>query len=432
MSFLQNNKVVKCPWNSVVILADKSGSTNNARGRSRGRFQVNAHRSDAHRSDAHRSDAHRSDEPRLDEIEDETTKIIHLAIDDALSIVLGMLSEKYDMADVKLKLAPFSTSCKVKINKELSSNEELYNLSKALHSVKDMSTRQWVPGELFSDEDRKFGSTDLTLALRTVFTDDNNDNDKSVLFILASDGRPDNCETTLATFDNIISRFKNFDMFSIGAGSITDSANGTNSRVSMRGDNTVRQTNEQLLSRMQGSSECDQEFLLALSEKARVGGYAGAYRRYEGLISGFNNFLNNIKTWKVKLDNGYAELNANEQTLMNNLKLENKPSFAVTYRQDMGWYVLFCNGNESYQLAVNPFGDYPVNVKGTICELQNFNPTPGHENDFYKFETLFVRVLPKTHTQVKFAVLESGNEKYFSPDIINHGTEFRVRKLTQF
>lgn len=413
MSFLQNNKVVKCPWNSIVVLADKSGSTHNVSNR-RGRGRIV--------------------EPRLDEVEDESTKIIHLAIDDAVSIVFKMLSEKYDMKDVKLKLAPFSTTCKVKVNKTLSSNDELCFLSKALHSVKDMDTRQWVPGELFSEQDREFGSTNLTLALETVFSDDNEDNDNSVLFIIASDGRPDNCETTLASFDNIIRKFKNFDMFSIGAGSITDSANGTNSRVSRRGDNTVRQTNEQLLSRMQGYSmaECDQEFLQALSEKARVGGYAGAYRRYEGLISGFNNFLNNMKTWKVKLDNGYAELDVNEQTLLNNLKSENKPSFAVTYRQGMGWYVLFCNGNESYQLAVNPFGDYPVNEKGTMCELQNFNPTSGHENDFYKFETLFVRNLPETHTQVKFAVLESGNEKYYTPDSINYGTEFRVRKLTQF
>ena len=325
------------------------------------------------------------------------------------------------MTGVILVLASFSTTCDPEVVRVLKSSIELYDIASQIDSLLN----------------KQFGSTDLTLALKITITDYT----KDTLLILASDGRPDNCYTVLSTFDKCIKNFdknnKRIDMFCIGAGSIQESANGSNNYVSRRGNNNLNFTNDMLIFRIKNSNagaECDQEFLQGLTEKANTGGYAGAYTDYSQLMIGFNNFLTNLKRWKVGLDTGFADINDIEQAIMDNLELDNN-IFALIFRPNFGHYVICSNGENSYQLVVKKVNDYvsnidyPINKKYTQCFIENFTPRLTHENDFYEFKKLYINKIYESHKQIVFVCMSNTGEKeYYRPDIID-SNQFRVRSL---
>lgn len=409
-NFNTTDKKEKCPWEKFISIIDESGSTNNTSSRIGSRF----------RNRRQSIDDDIDEVTQVNDTNEVKTKIIYIAEEEALSHIFVELSNKYDMTGVILVLTSFSTTCDPEVVRVLKSSIELYDMANQIDSL---LTKQ-------------FGSTDLTLALKTTITDYT----KDTLLILASDGRPDNCITVLSTFDECIKNFdknnKKIDMFCIGAGSIQESVNGSNNYVSRRGNNNLNNTNDMLISRIKSSSgaECDQEFLQSLTEKANTGGYAGAFCDYSQLMIGFNNFLNNLKRWKVGLDTGFADINDIEQEIMNNLELDNN-KFAIVFRPNFGHYVICSNGENSYQLAVKKVNDYlsnidyPINQKYKQCFIENFTPEPTHENDFNEFKKLYINKIYESHKQIVFVCMSNTGEKeYYRPDIIN-SNQFRIRNL---
>lgn len=392
----------KFPWTKFISIIDESGSTNNSYGRGRGgrsRFRTTV-------NDEANKDT--TDEETTDEVK---TKVIYLAEEEALAHIYVELANKYDMTGVTLVLASFSTTCKPELTKVLQSSLELYNLAKQINTILN----------------KEFGSTNLTLALETILTDF-----KDTLLILASDGRPDDCTSTLTVLDNIIEQFnkneKRLDIFCIGVGSIQESTNGSSNYVSRRGHLNLDRTNEELLSRVRSSSsaECNQEFLQALTEKGNTGGYAGAFKDYSQLMIGFKNFLANLRTWKVILDTGLMDLDPVEQQIMNDLSNDGN-KFAIVFRPNFGHYVLCSNGLQSYQLAVkkvddyNSLVEYPTNEKYKQCFIND----PHQLSNFYDFNKLFVNNLSDACKQVVFV---TGDKEYYCPEIL-YGCQFRIRRL---
>jgi hypothetical protein len=381
----------KFPWEQFICVIDESGSTNNLYGRCRGsRFD---------------------NESNL--TSELSTKVIYIAEEEALAHIFVNLANTYDMTDIILILSSFSSKCVPEINIVLKSDKELYDIANNINLILN----------------KEFGGTNLTLALETTITDFT----KNTLFILASDGRPDNCITTLSVLDTIINKIndnnKRIDIFCIGAGSIQQSTNGSINYISRRGRNNLNLSNDDLLSNIRNlhSAECNQEFLQALTEKANTGGYAGAFGDYTQLQNGFINFLNNLKIWKVVLDNSLIDLIPLEQDIMNNLEID-KNKLALVFRPNFGYYVLCSNGLLSYQLAVtkvnnyNSIIDYPINEKYEQCFIEDEN-----ELDFYNFNKLYIRNLPESYKQIVFV---TSNKNYYRPEII-YDSQFRIRKLCQ-
>ena len=177
----------KCPFRIVKITIDVSGSTNNARGRGRGRVG--------------------SFQNQFDQAVQ--TKVIYLAEMESISLCMTKLANHFDMEGVHLTLSVFSTNYH-QIKKDfLKSSKELYDMASVLDEL--------------SASVMEFGGTNLTNALEQLFQDHN---DENTLFILASDGCPDNKMTSVYQLMNIVKQYKQkekmLDVFCIGAGSIQE------------------------------------------------------------------------------------------------------------------------------------------------------------------------------------------------------------------
>ena len=401
------NMIVKQspPFKHINILLDMSGSTNNRHGgNGRRRFQQNTE----------------DTEPGAQLLIQ--TKIIYLAEEEGLAHIFVELANKYDMTGIKLVLASFSTDCQIVTNIIINSSEELYNLASQIDSLII----------------KKFGSTDLTNALQLLFTECN----ENTLFILASDGCPNDCLSTLTMFNNIVKKYKInnkiIDMFSIGAGSIQESINGSKNYISCRGNFNLNYTDPEIISRTKSSSsECDQAFLQSLSEKVNgFGAYSGAFGDYSQLVLGFNNFLEkkelgyDDKKWFVELDDSLKELAEKEQQILNNIKKDGQ-DFGLTNIRNTD-YILAYNG---YQLAVNEVFDYESkdnynpNEHYINCFIENINQD--EVEIFTSFEKLYINMIPEFVKNAIFvAVHPSGIKKYYKPDII-YNSQLRIRKLLE-
>jgi hypothetical protein len=393
------------------IVLDTSGSTNNTGG---GRFGR-----------------------RMDPIDDASagacaiaipvrTKPIYIAEMEGLSQMLAYLSNKFDLKGKHFKIASFDSNCKVAFNETLQSSDDLYDFACVVGSKLE----------------KQFGSTNLTGAILETVSDFT----KNTLLIILSDGRPDNAMTVIERMDYINSMFKKNNkklyVFTVGAGSISNSVGGTPSSYSFRGFRNTGLKNETALKSLSSSGgECDKKFLEFISEKGFFGSYAGTYGDYSDLKKSFAQYLGYIQTfkqmkqkpWTVKLGGNLVELQKPVQQAIESLRLSGR-DYALIFDEQRGYYIYsFGDGNEPYQMHVEPVEgyhseiDYVPDENITVCFPENI--TINDKQHFLLYST--VSDVAKFKQVVFVAIHPDNSRTYFRPDVVIEGDNelYRVRPL---
>ena len=414
----------------LSMIADDSGSTNNGRsgGRFGGRF-----------GSRFSSQPSSSDEPNPPSIQ---TKTIHIAIDEGNAQYLASIANRYNMEGVRFKFAYFSSSCRIRHNMTLKDSKELYDIA----------------CNLGIEQRKEFSSTNLTSAINTLFPDEPSE---STVFVVASDGLPDDRFTVIESMFRVVEKFKQdgeiLHVFSIGAGSIKDSSSGTSVSCSSRGgtrhsglhpnvaldDNLYKDFVSKLST---SSSECDKSFLVFVSEFASgVNAYAPACQDYSLLLKGVDEFHNRIESLKadvvvytIEADSGTVVLPQDAQHTMNVLNKSSRDFGFVS--NHFGNYVLSTGeyGNEPYQLRVREDINYvPPAIKNykpdeqiTVCFLENITLAQ-KSKVFNLYSTAKLPIEQFAKDAVFVAVCPDGSRKYYRPETINHNSKsyFRIRSI---
>ena len=388
----------------VDIILDTSGSTNNVGGRG-GRFNniltptIGVH------------------------IEEIKTKPIYIAEMEGLSHMLVFLSNKFNLVGKHFKIGSFDTKCNIEFNKKIESNKELYDYA----------------GVLESKLTKQFGSTNLTEAI----TDTVTDYKKNTLLIILSDGRPDNAMSVIEKMDFLTNQFKKNNkkhyVFTVGAGSISDSVDGMKTSYSCRGfRNTGYNNNSALKSLNSSGGECDKKFLEFISEKGFFGSYSGTYGDYSDLKEGFTRYIDyiqkfkelNQKKWNINIDKSLVELSPKVQQCMESLRLSGR-DYGLVFDEQRGYYIYsYGDGSEPYQIHVEPVKDYNSEIEyvpdttNTVCFPENI--TIDEKQHFVLYST--VCDVAKFTNVVFVAINPDNTRMYFRPDVVGNGY-YRVRRL---
>lgn len=390
-------------FEEINVLIDMSGSTNNVGGR--GRHFARGIQID---------DMTQSNVPK--------TKPIYLAEEEGLAHILVHLSNNFNLEGKSCSIGSFDSSYHTAFSGVLGSSKQLYdfatNLDSKLH--------------------KNFGSTNLTEALNNI-----TDMTKDTLLIILSDGRPDCPLSVVERMDYLSNEYKKNNkrlfVFTVGAGSISESKDGRTISFSHRGSRNTGLDNISALKSLGGGAECDKKFLEFISEKGFIGSYCGAYSDYFDLKKAFTQYIDSIHhfsslpqgKWVTKLDGGaVAELPQYGQQCMERLRVSGR-DFGLYHDEQRGYYVYsFGEGMEPYQMHVEPIKGYvsenkyvPDNIM-TVCFPENITI------DERKYFTLFSSVNGKAmYTNVVFvAVKPDGSTLYFRPDT-THDNYYRVRRL---
>ncbi len=393
------------------IVLDTSGSTNNIGGRGGGRFSRFGGNS--------LPSAGASATPAK-------TKPIYIAEEEGLGHLLVYLSNKLNLKGKRFKIASFDTTCKVAFDETLKSSDDLYDFACVVGSKLE----------------KNFGSTNLTGAILETVSDFT----KNTLLIILSDGRPDDAMSVIERMDYINSMFKKNNkklyVFTVGAGSISDSVGGTKTSYSFRGFRNTGLKNESALKSLSSSGgECDKKFLEFISEKGFFGSYAGTYGDYSDLKKSFAQYLEYIQTftqmkrkpWSVKLGENVVQLQEPVQQCMESLRVSGR-DYALIFDQQRGYYIYsFGDGSEPYQMHVEPVGDYHSEIDYvpdeniTVCFPENI--TMDEKQHFLLFST--VSGVAKCKQVVFVAIHPDNSRTYFRPDVVIEGNDelYRVRQL---
>lgn len=386
----------------IIVLLDTSGSTHNNGSRGRCRREI------------------------IQDTE-ETTKAIMYAISEGASHCLSLLSNSFNLQNVKFILASFDSGYHQSLNIVLDSSSELYEYAKNLDSLLI----------------KEFSSTDMTLGLISSF----NDFTKNTLLILASDGRPNDSTSVLRELDRITYNFKinskTLDIFIIGAGSIQESLDGSRNFSSVRySRHFLDISNDQIIQHMRTNStaECDHKFLTYLSEKGRIGAYSGAYKDYSDLKIGFINFLEQIKNYQpyqeksfyVKLDNGNSKLSDELQYQLKTL-IKNNGDYLLTEFNRQYYIIIIAEGIQPYQIHVEEIHDYNSTINYNInseldikqCFIENIDEL---NKSFFDIYSNVEYQIPRFALDAIFVAIDNGTKRYFKPDL-NHYRNYKVRRI---
>ena len=409
---IQNKEMIFCPelqqfcpknikldeFDNVSICLDTSGSTNNIGGRSnRG---TNTQFSSGITK----------------------TKPIYIAEMEGLSHMLVYLANNFDLHGKHFKIGSFDSKCNIAFDKKLESNKEIYDFATVLES-KLVKT---------------FSSTNLTEAIADTVVDYK----KNTLLIILSDGRPDDAMSVIEKMDYITNQFKKNNnklyVFTVGAGSISDSIDGMKTSYSCRGfRNTGYNNNSALNSLKSSGGECDKKFLEFTSEKGFLGSYVGTYGDYSDLKNGFSRYIEHIqkfkelkqKSWYININNNLIELSPKVQQCMENLRLSGR-DYTLIFDEQRGYYIYsYGDGSEPYQIHVEPVLDYNSEIEyvpdatNTVCFLENI--TIDEKQHFVLYSTVYDIA---KFTNVVFVAINPDNTRlYFRPDIVH--SYYRVRRL---
>jgi hypothetical protein len=415
----------------LYMIADDSGSTNNGGGRFGSRFGGRS-------SSRFSSQSSSNDDPNPPSVQ---TKTIHIAIDEGNAQYLASIANRYNMEGVRFKFAHFSSTCRIKYNMTLKDSKELYDIA----------------CKLGIEQGKEFSSTNLTGAINMLFP---NELSESTVFVVASDGLPDDRFTVIDSMFRVVEKFKQdgeiLHVFSIGAGSIKDSSSGTSVSCSSRGgtrhsglhpnvaldDNLYKDFVSKLST---SSSECDKSFLVFVSEFASgVNAYAPACQDYSLLLKGVDEFHNRIESLKadvvlytIETDSGTVVLSQDAQQTMNVLKKSSR-DFGFVSNQ-FGNYVLSTGeyGNEPYQLRVREINYVPLTIKNykpdpqiIVCFLENITLAQ-KSKVFNLYSTAKSSIEQFAKDAVFVAVYPDGSRKHFKPETINDNSKsyFRIRSI---
>jgi len=275
---LSISETIKFPYQKIVVLFDVSGSTNNIGfGRGRGRHMI------------------LQDQDACSDKDKSNTKFILLAELEGLAHYLNQITKTFDVSNVDLIIWSFSSSHKKCYEIKLKDNHHLNSLILGFPEIINYEQ----------------SGTNLLDALKTSLSEI--DNDVYFHLIIVTDGQP---EQKNLVIDYLKTSDKQFDVTTIGAGSIKDSIGGQHRYHFSRkqGDDVINVNSDisseimsfqqMQISKFGGSSECDMSFLINLMLTSKHNGcYCPSFGNYESLIKSANEFFESLDFDKMVLPN---------------------------------------------------------------------------------------------------------------------------------
>lgn len=332
--FIKSNTLIKPGFNKIIVIIDVSGSTDNAGGSFGTRFAA------------------------LTQSKTKTkTKIIIMAELEGVANHLVQMMGVYDLTGIQFIVYAFSTLTIKCHSSKIISNENMYD---------DVLTN------LDTHVEYQCGGTDLNMAVKTAFaevafTD-------RIELIIATDGQTENADSTF----NELTMKGNFNLFVIGAGSISDSLESDSSNRRGMYLNQVQSTrngltvkNETPIIMSASSSECNLLYLQQLAQTAPFKGtYCGAYGDYVDMIEASKEYLivSRIE-FKVVLGGGSHDspvLGVLDRRIQQPL-LEKKSCLIKT---SYGYYIMISSdGVNGIQMAVEPVFENDVSLDFLVGEM---------------------------------------------------------------
>jgi hypothetical protein len=316
---------LKCPYQKLIVLFDVSGSTINI-GISR------------------RRETHYID----NDIENKT-KFILLAELEGLASYLNEMSKIFDLTGVELLIWSFSTSHQKCFQQIIQNNQHLNSIILGFSEFINLERQ----------------GTNLLQVLETSFSEINDE--INFHLIIVTDGQP---EQKLNVIDFLKTSLKNFDITTIGAGSIKDSIGGQCRYHYNRKIGDSVQVNDDIQTeylsleklkqtRFGGSNECDMSFLIDVMTTSKTNGsYCPSYGDYSSLRKSAFEFFESLDfsekiypSFRTILDHGLSDkLN---KKITNKMMTENQ----ILAKTDFGWYLFKNDKKYQFQLKVSLIGD---------------------------------------------------------------------------